>query len=103
MVIWLLIGLLLTIAGGMMIGYAICDDELWGLGVVGSVIIMIGIVVVACLFADLQESETSLKEEVEKSYYYDGFKIDIENVDLNEFTIIYNAEKDTYTLIRKEK
>ena len=103
MVVWLLIGLLLTIAGGMMVGYAICDDELWCLGVVGSAIIMVGIVVVACLFADLQDSEASLKEEVEKSYYYDGFKIDIENIDLNEFTIIYDAEKNIYTLIKKEK
>lgn len=70
----------------------------------GLIFLCIGIVTFAFGLGSMEDKifklETKLKAP--KTYYYDGFKIDIEDVDLREFIITYDPEKDTYTLTRKE-
>ena len=43
-----------------------------------------------------------LIEEATKIYYYEGFKVNVNEVDLDQFTIIYDAKENIYTLIKKE-
>ena len=45
--------------------------------------------------------EEELKKEATKTFYYEGFKVDIEDVNLKDFTITYDAENNIYTLTKK--
>lgn len=73
-------------------------DNFW-LGLIGAILFVGGALMVGCSARVLYEQAE--KEPPQKTYYYEGFKVDIENVNLNEFTIIYDAESDTYTLVKK--
>lgn len=103
MIIWFIIGILLITVGGGLIGFALTDYDLWLVGLWGTIIAIIGIAVVSGLYVNLQDREESLKKEAEKSYYYDGFKVDAESINLSEFTIIYDSEKNIYFLTKNPK
>ena len=51
--------------------------------------------------ASLNERDELIKE-TRKAYYYEGFEVNIGDMDLDQFTIIYDAKENIYTLIKKE-
>ena len=68
--------------------------------IVGGIVLSVGVFAFSFGLGSMQDKITKL--EAPKTYYYDGFKIDVEDVDLREFVITYDPEKDIYTLTRKE-
>ena len=109
MVALVILGFLASLTGvvGLMASFIESDEisSKWDARL-GLIFLVIGIFVFAFGLGSMQDKAFKLETKLKapKIYYYEGFKVDIEDIaDLSEFTIIYNAEKDTYTLIKKEK
>lgn len=106
MVALVIFGFLLSLTGvlGLMASFIESDEvsSKWDARL-GLAFLVIGIFVFAFGLGSMQDKAFKLETKLNtpKIYYYEGFKVDIENVNLNEFTIIYDVESDTYTLVKK--
>ena len=102
-------GAIFLVFGGGIMGYFLNDDydnNFFPSGLIGSIVVLIGAVLIACLARYSRGKIESLEEQVEKAekvFYYDGFEVNVEVVNLHEFNIVYDSEKNIYTLIRKEE
>ena len=100
-------GFLMAIVGvgGILVSLSESDETLikWYVRL-GLIFLCVGVVTFAFGLGSMQDKITKLEDSLKtpKTYYYDGFKIDVEDVDLREFVITYDPEKDIYTLTRKE-
>ena len=97
----IMIGIVFLIVGGVFIGITADDYNCW-LAFIGILLVIGGGIMVAGSAASLDDKPKEIEKKYEKTYYYDGFKIDVEDVDLREFVITYDPEKDIYILTKKE-
>lgn len=96
--------LLLVLASSLLTGFFLdpIDNDNF-VGVVFGIICLLGGIGASIwgIQASLNEKD-KLIEEATKTYYYEGFEVNVNEVDLDQFTIIYDAKENIYTLIKKE-
>ena len=96
--ILILSGLFLVCIGGALVGGSDKFDNFWA-GLIGILLILGGGLMITLPVSTLFEQ---VDKKSEKVYYYEEFKVDPENIDLHNFIIIYDVDKDVYILTKKE-
>lgn len=97
----ILFGVCLLSLGSAFITISMEEKDNFWLSLIGVILLIGGLLMVGCSATVLYKQAE--KEPPQKTYYYEDFKVDPESIDLHNFVIIYDIDKDAYILTKKEE